>query len=163
MRLMYRSGYFAVAEPLSSGKDTPQALMAAIQPLVPPSTALLMKAKVIPAANETASTLIDVLLDPHDLKFGDLDKKKALALRLAIVAWNEQGKNCGSVVGNFDPQFEPPGLDQILKKGLQVHQTLPLKSGSYTLRIGVADRNSGIIGTMDVPLTIPATSAAKTN
>jgi hypothetical protein len=81
---------------------------------------------------------------------------------LAIVAWSAEGKNAGSLMGNFDPKFQKGGFDKIMKTGLQVHQTLPLKSGSYTLRIGVADRKSGVIGTLDVPLTVPATTSAST-
>jgi hypothetical protein len=63
-------------------------------------------------------------------------------------------------MGDFDPRLQKNGFDKMMNTGLQVHQTLPLKSGSYTLRIGVADRKSGIIGTLDVSLTVPATSAA---
>jgi VWFA-related protein len=162
LRLMYRSGYFAVADPLSSGKDSEQALNLSVQPFVPPSTALLMKAQVVPPAKESESTSIDVLLDPHDLAFTDVDKQKALALRFLIVAWDEKGKNCGSLMGNFDPQFQPAAFDKIMKTGIQVHQNLTLKSGTYLLRVGVADRNSGIIGTLDVPLTIPPAVSAST-
>jgi hypothetical protein len=38
---------------------------------------------------------------------------------------------------------------------------LLLKPGSYQLRLGVMDRLSGRIGTLDVPLTIEAKAAAK--
>jgi VWFA-related protein len=160
LRLMYRSGYFAVADPLSGGPETEQALSASMQPFVPPFTALIMKAKIVPPAKESESTSIDVLLDPHDLAFADDHDQKALKLRFAIVAWSAEGKNAGSLMGNFDPKFQKGGFDKIMKTGLQVHQTLPLKSGTYTLRIGVADRKSGVIGTLDVPLTVPATTAA---
>jgi hypothetical protein len=63
-------------------------------------------------------------------------------------------------MGDFDPRVQKNGFDKIMKTGLQVHLILPLKSGSYTLRIGVADRKSGIIGTMGVPLTVPAVTTA---
>lgn len=158
LHLMYRTGYFAVADPLSTGKDVQQALNVSVQPFVPPSTALLMKAKIVPPKNESESTSIDVLLDPHDLVFTEIEKQKALALRFLIVAWDANGKNCGSIMGNFDPRFQPDGYNNIMKTGIQVHQNLTLKAGTYTLRVGVADRNSGILGTMDVPLTVPGTA-----
>jgi len=63
-------------------------------------------------------------------------------------------------MGDFDPRVQKNGFDKIMKTGLQVHQTLPLKSGSYTLRIGVADRKSGIIGPMGVPLPVPSVTTA---
>jgi VWFA-related protein len=159
IHLQYRSGYYAIADPLSNGKETQQALDASIQPFVPPSTSLLMKAKVVPPASENQSTSIDVLLDPHDLAFTNAGERKSLKLRFVIVAWDATGKNCGSIAGNFDPQFEKKGVELIMKTGLQVHQFLSLKSGTYTLRIGVADRTSGLLGTLDVPLTVPATTA----
>jgi len=37
---------------------------------------------------------------------------------------------------------------------LPFHQELDLKPGSYTLRLGVLDRGSQKIGTVDVPLTV---------
>jgi hypothetical protein len=44
---------------------------------------------------------------------------------------------------------------------VQLHQEMMLKPGSYQLRLGVMDRLSGRIGTLDVPLTIEAKVAAK--
>jgi hypothetical protein len=52
-------------------------------------------------------------------------------------------------------------MQALLRTGLQIHQDMTLKPGTYQLRLAVMDRLSGRIGTLDVPLTIEARVAAK--
>lgn len=42
----------------------------------------------------------------------------------------------------------------MLTSGIPAHQELELKPGKYRLRLGVIDRATNKIGTLDVPLTI---------
>ena len=157
--LLYRAGYYSVPDPLKAANDPEQALNTAIMPFVPTSTVLLMKVKVVPPKHDSEPALIDVLLDPHDLQFGQKGDQKALSLRFMSVAFDSSGKSAGAVGGNVDQSFDKKGLEFILKNGIQFHQKLPIKSGTYTLRIGVIDRHSGRLGTLEVPVTVPATSA----
>lgn len=43
-----------------------------------------------------------------------------------------------------------------MRAGLQLHQQLQSKPGAYQLRLGVVDRLSGKMGTLEVPLKIDA-------
>jgi hypothetical protein len=47
-----------------------------------------------------------------------------------------------------------------MQTGFPAHQELELKPGTYTLRLGVIDRGSQKIGTVDLPITIAATATA---
>lgn len=159
VKLAYRAGYYAVPDPLNVPHAPASVLNAAMMSTVPAATVLLMQAQVVPPADESQPVTVDVLFDPHDLAFTDQEGKKALSLRMMMVAWTGEGKSAAAVGGDLDPKFDPPALAGIMRGGMRIHQTIKVKPGSYTLRIGVIDRNSGRLGTLDVPLTIPATTA----
>jgi hypothetical protein len=48
-----------------------------------------------------------------------------------------------------------------MKTGIPLHQELDLKPGTYMLRLGVIDRGSQRIGTVDVPVTVPNDSPSE--
>ena len=50
--------------------------------------------------------------------------------------------------------------EEVMHSYVPAHQELELKPGTYTLRLGVVDRNSRKIGTLDVPLTITAVQSS---
>jgi hypothetical protein len=54
----------------------------------------------------------------------------------------------------MDATLRPEAYQEVMRTGLPFHQELDLKPGSYTLRLGVLDRGSQKIGTVDVPLTV---------
>jgi hypothetical protein len=51
--------------------------------------------------------------------------------------------------------------ESLLRTGVQVHQELTLPPGTYQVRIGVMDRVSEKVGTVDAPLTVTSVSASK--
>jgi hypothetical protein len=69
-------------------------------------------------------------------------------------AWDEQGKAQGSIAGTYRQILQPADLQTLLRTGLRLQQQLPLKPGSYQLRLGLVDRLSGKMGTIDVPLKV---------
>jgi peptidyl-tRNA hydrolase len=42
----------------------------------------------------------------------------------------------------------------MLQSGIPAHQELELKPGKYRLRLGIIDRATNKVGTLDVPLTV---------
>ena len=73
-----------------------------MQPGVPPSTALVMQARVLPPDSTNKATQIDFLVDVHDLQFlmSD-DHRRQPNLMFVAAAWDEHGKAQGSVVGHL--------------------------------------------------------------
>jgi len=57
--------------------------------------------------------------------------------------------------------MRPETYAGVLKRGFPGHIDLELKPGKYIVRLGAIDRNSQKIGTVDVPLNIPAETAQK--
>ena len=162
LKLLYRSGYYAMLDPLSS-KENPDHLVAlAMQPDVPVSTQLIMKARVVPPQQPGQATAIDMLIDAHDLAFTQgPEKQKTPVVQFVAVAYDGSGKQAGSYSAGFHPALAPAQMETLLRTGVQLHQEMLLKPGSYQLRLGVMDRLSGRIGTLDVPLIIEAKVVAK--
>lgn len=153
VKLHCRSGYYAISDP-SDLKDDPHRVVAmAMQPDVPVSTQFIMKARVIPPEIVGAATKVDIFIDIHDLALTEENGQKTPKVYFVAVAWDHNRNQCGSFSEEFHTVSQAQ-YESLLHTGLQVHQDMALKPGSYQLRLGVMDGLSGRIGTMDVPLTV---------
>jgi VWFA-related protein len=162
MKLTFRRGYYAMEEKPFTGDEAARALAAAMQPLVPVSTMLLIKAQVLPPDNVHKTVRIDYAVDSHDISFNDSpDQKKHAAVDFMSVARDGDFKSAGYVTDTVEADFLPEVYKQIMQTGFPAHQEFELKPGTYMLRLGVIDRGSQKIGTVDLPLTITPTEPAK--
>jgi VWFA-related protein len=161
VKLLYRSGYYATPYTFSSRDNPGRALAMAMQPSVPVSTQLIMKARVAPPKTMDAATRVDVVIDIHDLALTEEKEQKIPDVQFVAVAWEANGKQSASFSETFHTALTPVQLEAPLGTGLQLHQEMLLKPGSYQLRLGAMDRLSGRIGTLDVPLTIGTRVMAK--
>lgn len=159
-KLLYRSGYYAIADPSNLKEDGSRVMGMAMEPSVPASTQFIMKARVVPPEKTGEATKVDILIDVHDLALAEENGQKTPDVQFVAIAWDGDGKQCASFSQVFHA-VSPAQYESLLRTGLQVHQEMPLKPGSYQLRLGVMDRLSGRIGTLDVPLTIGRGIGAK--
>jgi VWFA-related protein len=159
VKVQCRPGYYAVADPLGA-PDLSQTFSLMMQPSSPPSTTLIIKARVIPPDTQAGATRIDYLVDVHDLSFNQsTDHHQTPDLMFVAAAWDTAGSPKGNVSASFHLPLNMSQLDTLARTGLQIHQEMPLKPGTYQLRLGVLDRLSGKMGTLDVPLSIEPTVA----
>ena len=120
------------------------------------------QARVVPPDTPDKAVQVDFLVDMHDLAFlQSADHRDQPDIMFVSAAWNSEGKPQGNVVGNYQQILRPAELQVLMKTGLRLQQQLPLKPGSYQLKLGIVDRLSGKIGTIDVPLAIKSNVAAK--
>jgi hypothetical protein len=68
LKLQYRPGYYAVADPFGP-PDIDRAFPLTMQPDVPPSSALIIQARVLPPEAPAKAAIIDFLVGMHDLAF----------------------------------------------------------------------------------------------
>ena len=156
LKVQCRPGYYAVKEPFGS-TNIDHSFSVAMQPGVPPSTALVIQARVLPPDAAGQATQVDFLLDVHDLSFLHAsDGRQKPDLMFVAAAWSKEGKAQGSVSGTYQQVLDPAAVKNLARTGLRLQERLALNPGSYDLRLGVVDRLSGKIGTIDVPLTIEA-------
>jgi VWFA-related protein len=153
VKIQCRPGYYAVADPLRS-PDIDRTFLQAMQPAGPASTTLIMKAQVLPPEEPNKATQIDFLLDMHDLALTDSAAGRAPDVLFVAAAWDAKGKPGGSVSATYRQALNPAELQSLMRTGLQLHQEMQLSPGKYQLRLGVLDRVSGKMGTLDVPLTV---------
>jgi VWFA-related protein len=154
VKVRTRPGYYAVADPFGS-PDVDRTFSLAMQPGVPPSTALVLQARVLPPDAPGKTTQIDFLIDVHDLQFlMSPDHRQQPNLMFVAAAWDEKGNAQGIVSGTYQQILQPADVQVLLRTGLRLQQQLPLRPGNYQLRLGLVDRLSGKMGTIDVPLTV---------
>ena len=70
------------------------------------------------------------------------------------VAFDKDGKEVAHASDTLDGAIPQAAYDAVMKQGLPANQEIELKPGTYNLRLGVMDRATQQIGTVDVPLEI---------
>ncbi len=161
LKVQCRPGYYAVPDPFSS-PDIDRTFSLAMQPDVPPSTALIIQARVLPPDAPDKAVQVDFLVDVHDLKLlQSADRRVQPNLMFVSAAWDKDGKPQGNAVGSYHQILHPAELQTLMRTGLRLQQQLQLKPGTYQVKVGVVDRLSGKIGTIDVPLTVGPKVASK--
>lgn len=161
LKAQCRPGYYAVADPFGTS-DIDRTFSLAMQPDEPPSTALIIQARVLPPDAPDKPVQVDFLIDVHDLKLlQSADRRVQPNLMFVSAAWDKEGKPQGNVVGNYQQILQPAEVQALMNSGLRLQQQLQLKPGEYQLKVGVVDRLSGKIGTIDVPLAIQSKVAGK--
>ncbi len=161
LKVQCRPGYYAVADPFG-GSDLGRTFSLTMQPEVPPSTALIIQARVLPPDAPDKAVQVDFLVDMHDLEFVQSpDHRVRPDVMFVSAVWGDDGKPRSNVVATYQQILRPAELQALLKSGLRVQQQLQLKPGSYQLKLGVLDRLSGKMGTLAVPLTVPSQTASK--
>jgi VWFA-related protein len=160
-KLHYREGYYAAPDIATDQKTAAQLLASAMQPAVPESTSILFKVQVLPPTAERKTVSIDFAVSPSDLSFADTpDQRKAATVDFMAVALDRNQKEAGVASNTVAAAMRPAAYQQILKTGFPGHLDLEVKPGRYLLRLGVIDRNTERIGTLDVSLTVPEVTAA---
>ena len=86
---------------------------------------------------------------------------KHITLDCIAVAYNNDGKEVGHASDTLDGTIKPAAYDTVMNNGIPAQQEITLPPGAYNLRLGVMDRPSQQIGTLDVQLVVPANTSAK--
>ncbi len=153
LKLEYRRGYYAVPERAVAGDQAGVVLFAAMQPSVPESTMLLMRVQVLMPDKDHDKIRVDYAVAPQDITFTDTkDGRKHSVIDFVAALYSKDGKDIGHAVDSMNANVRPEVFEQVQKTGIPMHQELELKPGAYLLRLGVMDRSSRKIGTVDVPL-----------
>lgn len=152
-RITYRRGYYAVRNQQLAGDQAARLLAAAIQPSVPESTAVAMRVRVSGHDSADGVIKLDYVIDPANVSFVDSEGGKSVRLDFMVVAFAE-GRNVTQVADTLEGTLPQDKFESVVKTGIPARQELKLAPGRYLLRVGVIDRNSTRIGTLDVPVEI---------
>ncbi|HEY6968179.1 MAG TPA: VWA domain-containing protein [Candidatus Angelobacter sp.] len=157
VQLRYRQGYFAIGPNATVSQGTGRDLGTALMPDAPASTGVLFQAAVAPPADKSANKfVVNFGIDPHTVAF----RRNAEGLQhaeLACVVWAFHGNNPPiefeghSVNANLQPDV----YERLMKGYIPCQNPIELKRGDYTLRLGVIDRQTNLIGTATLKLNVP--------
>jgi len=167
VKLHYREGYVATDPHAYRKLDPKQQAMDFGQALNlenPIATALPFKSALIMPSERTANKLvINFGIDAHNLSFElQDDGLQHTSVDCAVQVFNSTGIPLHTVQAqNFAAALKPEQYQLVLQKFFPCNQTLALEPGSYMLRLGVRDNTTGLIGTVNAPVTIAA--AAQTS
>jgi VWFA-related protein len=153
--LAYRPGYYPTRLQDLVKQSGAHMLAVAMQPGLPQSTMLLVTARVLPPDVSSKAMRIDYSIDLSGVNFADtVDHRKRALLDCMAVALDGTGNIAGQVANTMDAALRPEEFSTFQRTGLPLHQELVLTPGTYVLRVGVLDRGSQRIGTVNVPLVV---------
>jgi VWFA-related protein len=151
VKLSYRRGYYSLPE-TGNAKTGLAALQGALQPGMPPATMLFFTANVKP---KSGGIEIHYSINPSNITLEDADKAtKHLLLDCMAIAFDREGKEAAHASDTLDATIPSSALEATLSRGVPASEEVDLKPGVYNLRVGVQDRASERIGTLEIPITV---------
>lgn len=155
VHLRYRLGYYAL-DPVESGEAAPNRFATEFSQALaldaPSRSAVIFQAKV----NAQRKLLVDFAVDPRKLVFASGGDGAGYArVSCAVVAFSQKGTVVSQQINNMQPAANPADAQKQPGQSLPCQVTMDLNPGKYTLRLGVADRLSQLIGTTSTPMTVP--------
>lgn len=154
LQLQSRRGYYAFDPSQLKGYNPQQEVTAALND-VAPSTLVSFTAQVrAPSANSTPGKLgVDFLVDANTLSVEDVSAGKRLNIAFYVTMFSPQGKMLAQRSQKVDRAFPADVYKQIVDKGMLLHMDLDPQPGSSQVRLAVQDNRTGLVGSIDAPLT----------
>lgn len=161
-KLAYRRGYYSLPPGSASSAVGTAALRTALQPGMPPATSMLLTASVeLPNASQK-DVKVNYVIDSNGVEFADVpENKKRAQVDCMVIAFDSTGKEVAHASDTLDATVPLNAYAAIQQYGLPAHQLIALPPGKYNLRIGVMDRTTQQIGTVDAPLEVPEQAVAQ--
>jgi VWFA-related protein len=147
-----RRGYFAFSTYIPDQERRKKALeQAAWSPL--DAAALGLNARVTRVTDEGKQKLrVEMTVDPRDISFVQENNLSRAALDLLFLYQTPTERRTIGDNFSFDLKFTPDQYAQFQHDGLIATKTLNLSPDAVTLRIILRDANTGMVGSLIVPL-----------
>jgi VWFA-related protein len=156
--LSYRKGYLAT--PDEGRKEPGDDFQRAMVPGFPEQTALTLHSRILPPDPQHPGLLIESNINAADVAFTATPSGHRQAkLFVQMIAYSNathQPKNLPQTSGTLNIDLDPRKYTFILSAGIAFRQQLALKPGTYFVLLGVSDQNSHKVGTIEMPITVPA-------
>ncbi len=152
--LSYRRGYYS-DPPTGNRAQGTAALQAAVAPGMPQSTMVYLSV-VLRAPDEMHKTVrLAYRVNSNGVTFAETPNgKKHVQVECIAVAYDTKGHEAKRIFNVLDSDVDAAQLEDLMSQGVPVEQEMELPSGQYNVRVGVMDRATQKIGTVDVPLVV---------
>jgi VWFA-related protein len=160
-QLRYRRGYFAV-NPSDWRKDNGERMLAAaLTANSLPSTEVTFMARALPPQPDS-DTVVEFAVDPSTLSFQtEAGNLHYCMLQFEVQAFTPEGKRVKAEVQTAEASLPAPTYERVSKQQLPMSVPIRLAPGKYVLRLGVRDNLTGLFGTADLALEVPAKRESK--
>ena len=153
-----RRGYYAVTsgDDAKATKQHEGEVEIAMQLASPGATGVTFDARIVPPPPAAKAKVgVDFIVDPATISTEDAGGAgRRLALEFHVAAYGVDRKMAGQKDVAIKPTLKPAEFTRIQQQGVPYHLDVELPPGRYTLRLGVVDQHSGVIGTADQPLVL---------
>lgn len=154
LELQYRRGYYAFNPTQLKGYNPQAEVVSALNDIVP-STLVAFTARVVPSSQNPmhGKVGVDFLVDASTLSTEDASGGKRFNVGFYATVFSPQGKMLGQFSQRVDRSFPADVYKQIVEKGMLLHMDIDPVPGSNQVRLAVQDNQTGLVGTIDAPLT----------
>jgi VWFA-related protein len=155
-KLTYREGYYALGPMNGNSETAATAFGRALDRQAPTSTSIRFQAAVmLPSAQTENKLVVTIGIDPHSLSFGrESDDLQHAKVSCVVWAYPAKGDPIRAE-GSSNAALKEDVYQQIMHSYFPCKRSLALKSGRYTLRLGVMDETTNLIGTTTSQVIIP--------
>jgi hypothetical protein len=110
---------------------------------------------VPPNSQTQGKTVVNFGIDPHTLTFQkEADDLQHASISCVVWAYPAKGEPVRAE-GQSKAALKDDVYQQVMRSYFPCQRALALKSGHYTLRLGVLDETSNLIGTTTTQVSIP--------
>jgi hypothetical protein len=100
---------------------------------------------------------IDYAVDSSDLRFLPLKNQiHHSMLNFMIAAYSDDGRQLSGVSTAWTSDLSPTVYKDVINGGVRIHQEVDLPTEAVSLRLGLQDKVSNHLGTIELPLPVPA-------
>jgi hypothetical protein len=122
------------------------------------ATSVQFQAGVVPPSDKTRNKLlVNFAVDPRTISFertSDGMQHSKIVCTVWAYGKNKEKPNMAEA-DTTHADLKPDVYEQMMKKYFPCSRTLDLKPGTYTLKLGVMDRTTNLIGTTVTTVTVP--------
>jgi VWFA-related protein len=111
----------------------------------------------LPATVELQHYGIDYAVDSSDLRFVPMENDiHHCTLNFVIATFDEDGRQLSGVSSVWTSDLKPADYKDVISGGVRIHQEVGVPVKAVSLRLGIDDALSNHLGTIELPLPVPA-------
>jgi VWFA-related protein len=157
VKLQYRRGYYALGPSREGNNAISEDFSRALDVNAPASAGVLFQASVVVPNDKSNKVVVKFAIDPHTITFENSGDGQRHA-SLNCVVWAYRGGKGDPVRvdgGTITANIAPDVYEKIMKSYIPCERSAVLKPGNYTLRMGVIDRTTALIGSTSQQVSVP--------
>ena len=158
--LRYRHGYYAL-DPAGFTKEQDSKKMVedfsrGLALDMPSATAVLFRTVLTSPVDNTQKVVVNFAIDPHTITFvRQEDGGQQANLSCAVVVFSEKGSLVTNTLTTVPATVKADDFPKLMDSTFPCRSAVELKPGKYSLRLGVLDRMSRLMGTTTASVTVP--------